>query len=674
MEKGKTSNKQSKSRAAKNDHSYKEIPAQLDTVVLNRQLKEVQNALSQSNKNHDKNDRPKNSEIENIIDELKKTKSYLLQALRIANLGIWEWDIISDEITWSDETYRIFGVENDQPDHLTYKYFLSFIHKDDLEFVKQSVEESLSRKGVYSLEHRIIRPNGNERIVKQRAEMVYNAADQLVRMVGTIQDVTDDRKKEQRLHEQDIELKSKTELLDLAHDTIIMHDLDGNITFWNRGAENTYGWKRKEVLGKVTHEVLKTKFSEPLMKIISSLSTNGNWEGELIQTAKDKTKITVESKWALQNDEHGKPARILEIDRDITDRKHAHKQAEEALQYAENIIETIDEAIAVLDSKLHVVSVNKTFCDFFHTTVEDVKDRHIYQMEEGSWNSPEFKRLLGKILPENKNINNYEVAYSSDQGRIHLILNAKQLSSKSNDEKKILLAFHDITYRKQQEKDLQDLTEELLLAEEKQRQQVATALHDSIGQMLAFSKRELTAMAKENNLSDNPRLNKIQQFINESIKESRELTADLSSPTLHTFGLEAATEELAEQILRANGFKYNISSTNEPKPLEKKVELLMYRSAKELFNNIVKHSNAENIDIDIKSSDNFLELTVSDDGDGFNTDNLNYNNNKKKSYGLFSIDQRLKNVGGSFNIESQKGNGTKVMLKAPMNFQNGQGE
>ena len=89
-------------------------------------------------------------------------------------------------------------------------------------------------------------------------------------MTGTVQDITEDKNKERKIHNQDLELKSKAELIDLAYDTIIVHDLEGKIIFWNRGSEMTYGWKREEVLGKITHEVLNTKFEEPFLKIIFS--------------------------------------------------------------------------------------------------------------------------------------------------------------------------------------------------------------------------------------------------------------------------------------------------------------------------------------------------------------------------------------------------------------------
>jgi PAS domain S-box-containing protein len=597
---------------------------------------------------------------------LKETKNHLLAAQSIAKIGSWEWDLQNNKIHWSEEVYRIFGMDNKKSE-LNYESFLSFVHPDDWETVTQAVSNALHNKENYSIEHRIIRNDSNERIVHERANVIFNAAHNPVRMIGTVQDVTENKKKEKRLHEQDLELKSKAELLDLAHDMIIIHDLDGKIIFWNKGAENSYGWKKEDVLGKVTHDVLKTKFCEPFLKIITSVSSKGNWEGELIHTAKNGKQITVESRWALQKDETGKATAILEIERDITERKLAEEKTEEARRFAESVIDTIQEALVVLDPELRVLSANQTFYKLFGLKPEETEGKFIYGLGQNQWDIPELRELLEDILPKNTSLEEFEMGYDSPKGRNRqLLLNARRIYRERKKTEMILLAIQDITQRKLQEKRIRELTEELLLAEEEQRQKVSITLHDSIGQMLAFAKRELASLLKEPNLRTESNLKKVLNEISRSVKQSRKLTTDLSSPTLHTFGLEAGIEELTEEFSKNNGVKCIFNTTEEPKPLEKKVELLLYNSVKELLCNITKHSRAKNIDIDVRTVDNLLELILTDDGKGFDTSILDKHNNKKKSFGLFSIQQRLTNVGGSFKIKSEKNKGTKVILRAPL--------
>jgi PAS domain S-box-containing protein len=110
-------------------------------------------------------------------------------------------------------------------------------------------------------------------------------------------------------------------LLDLTHDSIIVRDINGVIAYWNRGAEEVYGWQSDEVIGKVTHSLLQTSFPEPLAAINHQLLVAGRWEGELLHTTRDGSRVCVASRWSLQRNDQGQPTGILETNDDITERK-----------------------------------------------------------------------------------------------------------------------------------------------------------------------------------------------------------------------------------------------------------------------------------------------------------------------------------------------------------------
>ena len=117
-------------------------------------------------------------------------------------------------------------------------------------------------------------------------------------------------------------------LLDLTHDSVFVRDANDVITFWNRGAQELYGWTREETAGRTTHDLLQTKFPIPLEEITQALLRTGRWEGELLHTKRDGTQITVASRWSLQSGPTGRPIGTLETNNDITQ----SKRAEEALQ------------------------------------------------------------------------------------------------------------------------------------------------------------------------------------------------------------------------------------------------------------------------------------------------------------------------------------------------------
>lgn len=130
------------------------------------------------------------------------------------------------------------------------------------------------------------------------------------------------------LREANQRLRERANLLDLTHDTVFVRDMNDVITFWNRGAEERYGWTREDAIGKVSHDVVLTGFPAPLQEINAELTRTGRWEGELLHTRRDGSVVTVASRWALQRDEQGNPVAVLETNNDITERK----RAEEALQ------------------------------------------------------------------------------------------------------------------------------------------------------------------------------------------------------------------------------------------------------------------------------------------------------------------------------------------------------
>jgi two-component system sensor kinase FixL len=125
-------------------------------------------------------------------------------------------------------------------------------------------------------------------------------------------------------------LRNQAGLLDLTHDAIFVRDMNDIITYWNRAAEDLYGWPAQSALGVVSHKLVKTDFPVPYDEITAQLLRAGHWEGDLVHTKRDGTTVTVSSRWSLQRDSRGHPVAILETNTDIDERRLAQENLAKA--------------------------------------------------------------------------------------------------------------------------------------------------------------------------------------------------------------------------------------------------------------------------------------------------------------------------------------------------------
>ncbi len=196
------------------------------------------------------------------------------------------------------------------------------------------------------------------------------------RICIVITDVTERKRTEEALRRQ-------ADLLELAYSAIIVRDLESRITFWNNGAEKAYGWTRDEADGAVAHRLLKTRFPVSLDDAMTTIMQTDKWEGELEHTTKDGRKITVLSRHALQRDDAGNPAAVMEINLDIT----AARQFEAHLRHIQKM-----EALGTFSSGI-AHDFNNILAAIIGFT-ELVEDR----VPKGSREAHHLKRVLESSL------------------------------------------------------------------------------------------------------------------------------------------------------------------------------------------------------------------------------------------------------------------------------------
>jgi PAS domain S-box-containing protein len=273
-------------------------------------------------------------------DELRRKEHQLAEAQVVAKLGSWEWDVDGDLITWSDELYRIFGLDREEFD-ATYEGFLALVHPDDRDVVHRAVMTAYRTRGRFNHDHRIVRPDGTVRWLHSEGQVMVGEEGAILRMVGIGQDVTDRMRTEEALTRSEERYR---DLVENANDIVYVHDLEGRLMSVNRAAERMSGYPRDQLLGMSFFDLL-TPESAALARTLLGEEEGGENRYELEAVRRDGRRISLEVSTRMV-EEAGRPVAVQGIARDVTERRRAEEILRSALsreQEASTRLRALDE-------------------------------------------------------------------------------------------------------------------------------------------------------------------------------------------------------------------------------------------------------------------------------------------------------------------------------------------
>lgn len=267
--------------------------------------------------------------------EVRRSRASLANAQRVANIGNWDWDILTNDLAWSDQIYRIFGLAPQQFE-ASYPAFLSRVHPEDQGLVEETVRQAVENRAPYDIHHRIVLPSGAVRVVHEQGEVRYGAKGRPLRMTGTVQDVTE------RHHTHEALRRSRAMLsgiLSISPEAIIVADQALRISLFSAGAEQVFGYAAAEILGAEIERLMPSRFraghARHVEAFVRGTETSRRMaeRGEIVALRKGGEEFPAEASISKLRTPDGWVYTI--ILRDISAQKRAHQDLLEAKLKAE---------------------------------------------------------------------------------------------------------------------------------------------------------------------------------------------------------------------------------------------------------------------------------------------------------------------------------------------------
>jgi len=608
--------------------------------------------------------------------ELSESESRFRATFEQAAVGIAHVDPNGQFLRLNQKFCDIVGYSQKEMLELT---FQDITHPEDLETDLDSFQQLID--GVsesYTIEKRYIRKDGLIVWVSLTVKILRQEDNSPRWFVSVVQDISDRVRAEE-------EVRKSYEFLDhltrTLPDAIFSVKLPERTVKW---ASDTYG-----ILGYEAHEIIG-ETTEKFYPSVNHARDFGTFMENAISNKKDIAQIVlemrrkngeifpVEAKLAFQK-EDDRVIGVTALLRDITERKLAEKKLQESHDYLKHLVSSIPDAVFRVKLPERVIDWVEDYSNIMgarDATEMYGQPTRNYFVSEDEYNA--FGEMQRQTIEDGKDFMLHEIMVRRRDGTIFPAEVTSSFFRENGAVKFVTALVRDITERKQAEKKILDyqkhlkaLASQLTLAEERERRRIAADLHDDIGQTLAMTRLQLAAAIRACDCAGTKHqgmLEEISETLLKAIRDTRQLIFELGSASINEIGLGAAIAEWVEEKMKSldDEIDFDLVDNLAGDMLEEDQRVILFRNIRELLTNTIKHARARKVKIVLESDDREIHITVQDDGIGFNPELISGDFNQEGGYGIFSIEERMADLGGRLEIDSAPHKGCSITMSLPI--------
>ncbi|HEX6303008.1 MAG TPA: PAS domain S-box protein [Anaerolineales bacterium] len=499
-------------------------------------------------------------------------------------------------------------------------------------------------------------------------EPYVDEEDQVKGVVGIALDVTSRLQSERALRASEERYRLLVE--SVKEYAIFTLDLDGYVTSWNLGAMNIKGYSADEIIGQhfsIFYPQVDISGGKPDIALKHARS-RGQFEDEGWRVRKDGSKFWASVVIRALFDNSGELYGFSKVTRDMTQRKEAEEKLRQSEARFRSIFYGVDVGIELVDMEGRILEFNPGLCEMFGYTYAELRELAGKQGNNHA-NIVANLPVFGELQRGERDYYHAERPFLHRDN--HLIWGRLSISlvRDVDDAPQFIIAMiENISQRKQMENELAELNRRLMEGREAERLHLAQELHD--GPVQDLYSLSYTLAAFKTGLPPDADLELVEKMgssVQKVVKTLKGMSGELRPPALAPYGLEKAIRSYIEEFQTSNSdFKVNLDLKSDGQFLPEQVRLVLYRIFQSSFTNIVRHADANNVDLRFIFDDGVALLEIKDDGKGFNIPDRWIELAREGHLGIVGAIERVEAIGGTLNVSSAPGKGTQILAKIPL--------